>query len=212
MKMLLIRNAEHRGHEENRWPTDDTGLSREGVRQSVILCRHLASASVTQVISSPALRATQTIRLLAEQKKLPMQECADLKNLGMGDCTGLTHEETRTLLGLSAWEEAFRCPKDDVRYFKDGETLSELAMRAWRGVNQIVSEHGQNDNALVAVATHEEVIGVLLCKMTGMPLSRLWWWGGRLRPPLYANITEVLWRDGQWTLVHFGCTKHLAEL
>lgn len=142
------------------------------------------------------------------QKGLPVQQTVAFRSLDMGECTGMTYDETRAAIGANDWEEVLSGPKADKRYFKSGESLSELARRSWIELERLIAACGSNDSTVV-IGTHEEVIGALLCKMTALPLSRLWWWGGRLRPPLYASITEVLWKNGQWTLVHFGCTKHL---
>jgi len=163
---------------------------------------------IVAVYSSPTVRAVETIRLLAEDRGLAIEQTTAFKALDMGECTGMTYEKTREITGFAAWAEVLSNPKSDMRYFKNGETLDELANRAWRELERIVEEHESEDDVVV-ISTHEEVIGALLCKMADMPLSRLWWWGGRLRPPLYASITEVLWKNGKWRLIHFGCTKHL---
>ncbi|MBP7427873.1 MAG: histidine phosphatase family protein [Candidatus Hydrogenedentes bacterium] len=211
MRLLLVRNAEHVGYAVQRWPEDDTGLSDRGLEQSKHLASHLADESIVCVFASPATRAVETVRYIAEKHRHSVQQTIAFKALDMGECTGLSYDETRKAIGDAAWDEVFRSPQENTRYFKNGETLAELADRSRDGLDQVVSEYGRDDGAVAIVGTHEEVIGVLLCKMTGMPLSRLWWWGGRLLPPLYASITEVLWKNGQWTLVHFGCTKHLEE-
>lgn len=208
MRIVFLRNAEHALYAAQCWPVDTTGLSPNGMVQSKRLFSSLANTPIVAVYSSPTVRAVETIRLLAEDRGLAIEQATAFKALDMGECTGMTYEKTREITGSAAWAEVLSNPKPDMRYFKNGETLDELANRAWRELERIVEEHESEDDVVV-ISTHEEVIGALLCKMADMPLSWLWWWGGRLRPPLYASITEVLWKNGKWKLIHFGCTKHL---
>lgn len=53
-----------------------------------------------------------------------------------------------------------------MRYFENGETLEEAANRAWEKLKKIVSI-GKTDD-VIAISTHEEIIGALLCKMVGL--------------------------------------------
>ena len=207
VKILLVRNAAHDAESNSRWPVDSTGLSSVGLAQRLRLCNALGGESIRDIYASHMSRSIETIRPLALLKGLPITECSEFNGIGMGRCAGMSYAEARELVGDEEFDKVTTNPDPKKRYFPDGETLEELEIRARTKLSSIV--HAGKKDGCAVICTHEEVIGALLCHITGMRLSRVWWWGGRLRPPLYANITELLWENNEWTLVHFGCTLHL---
>lgn len=211
MRLILVHNTEHASCAAGHWPGRDTELSPRGEEQSLKIAECLDDASVNSILSSHTRRGTDTVGALAAHHSERLNaECAfDL--ISIGEHMGLPYDESRALMGDDKCREMLTVPRPDTRYMSGGETLSEMAERAWQRVSQLVLDRSDAERS-VTVSTHEEVIGAILCKMSDMPLSRLWWWAGRLEKPAYASITHVIYDEGRWTLENFGNTLHLVGL
>ncbi|MCB2199035.1 histidine phosphatase family protein [bacterium] len=208
MRILFVRNAEHANHGKGKWPEKVTALSAVGAQQAAALAGVLANGVNGRILSSPTERALATVRHLAERMNCQVEHDAAFAPLNVGGHVGKPYEETRKAFGDIIFTEILTNPSADRLYFDGGETLSEMAERAWARVLELVDQDGES-NKVIVICSHEEVIGALLCKMAGMPLPNLWWWGGRFTPPLYANVSEVLWTGANWRLVSFGNISHL---
>jgi 8-oxo-dGTP diphosphatase len=74
----LVRHAKAGDREE--WNGDDRArpLSKAGRRQAEALARMFADRPLDRILSSPAVRCTDTVRPLAEQRGLPIETREDL--------------------------------------------------------------------------------------------------------------------------------------
>lgn len=211
MRLILVRNAEHAQYLSNRWSTRETELSPKGTKQALRIADCLRNVEIERIYASEMIRAAATVEPLADEMAVDIQTEAAFNPLDIGNHKGRPYEDTRRILGDEVFAEMVSRPQPDKRYFDGGETLREMAERAWQRVVELTQDECDAQSSLV-VSTHEEVIGAVLCKMADMPLSRLWWWGGRLDTPLYASITHVIRQRGRWILESFGNTNHLMGL
>jgi phosphohistidine phosphatase SixA len=90
--LLLVRHAEagHRGD----WEGDDNlrPVNERGSRQSEALVAALARFGPERILSSPAVRCTQTVEPLAAALGLPVKETEDLaENAGRERALALAH-------------------------------------------------------------------------------------------------------------------------
>ena len=78
MAVLLVRHAE--AGDRDRWdgPDEERPLTAEGQAQAEGLPEALAGYDVDRVLSSPALRCTQTVEPLAAAAGLPVEPADDL--------------------------------------------------------------------------------------------------------------------------------------
>jgi broad specificity phosphatase PhoE len=205
MKTLYsIRNAEHRPARVDRWPTKDTGLSKEGREQAIRLAKALRNEGIAELCASGHARAHETAEPLARRcgTKPTIVEAFDPMPLGVYEDMG--DREAAERIGETVLNEIVTSPSAVKDYFGSGESLSDVASRAWRGLQGVI--HATKDGRATAICTHEEVIGALLCKITGMPLKNVWFWGGRLEPARYGALTELEWGQTGWKIVRCGCT------
>jgi len=92
--LVLVRHAEPvrwaRGRAIGR---TDVGLSRAGTRQAVELARQVGQAD--RVVSSPAARALQTARPIADASAVPVEVEDDLREIDFGAFDGRTFASIR---------------------------------------------------------------------------------------------------------------------
>jgi broad specificity phosphatase PhoE len=154
---LLIRHAESSWNAAGRWQgTGDPRLSERGRRQARALARELRSERIDRLVTSDLARARQTATALGDALELTPQVDARLRELDIGDWTGLT------------WDEIARIAPDELRRFERGdpdapaggaETRRDIRRRAREAVHGIAAEQpGQR----VAIVTHLGVIRALL--------------------------------------------------
>lgn len=211
MHLFLVRNAHHAAESERKWPVDDTELSCVGKVQSLKISEFFATKNISAMFSSTMLRARDTARPLEERLGLSVVERVGFNGINMGDLAGRNYEAATELLKADEdYKEMLTDPDPQKQYFQNGETLAQLAKRSGDELQRIVT--GGKSRDVIVIFTHEEVIGALLCQITGMGLSKIWWWGGRSHDPMYANITHLTYDRDVWKLLHFGCTRHLEGL
>jgi len=105
-RIYLIRHA--KAGDRSAWTEDDRfrPLSKAGRRQAEAIVEGLRGAGVARVLSSPHVRCTQTVRPLALDRGLPIEESEALSE-------GASLEEAMDLLA-SAGEGAVICSHGDL--------------------------------------------------------------------------------------------------
>ena len=173
MKILLARHGETPWNAEGRYQgQEDIPLSEVGLAQATALGQRLQDLQIDRAVASPLDRATRTAQLaLGESRAQQLQFDAGLKEIGHGDWEGLLASEiqARDPERLQAWRDA---PDTVLMPGPGGESLQQVFDRAWPAFARACEGLG-NDDTLLVVA-HDAVNRVLLCKILGIPFSRLW--------------------------------------
>lgn len=163
LRVGLLRHGEVEGGARFRGHTDDP-LTPAGLAQM-----HTALADHggwDRVISSPLIRCAEFSNAYAGQNALPLTFDARLKEMYFGLWEGrsaaeLMAEDSEALARF--WRNPDACPPPD------GESLTRFQTRVLDAWNDIVSAYtGQR----VLIVTHGGVIRVLLCHVSGIPVSR----------------------------------------
>ena len=164
MRLYLIRHAAT-AETGKRLSSADPAipLSSEGEAMAAQLAEQLASLNLAAVYSSPTQRCRQTVAALARQRGLRLRTVKDLVEADYGSWLG---RPLRSAYKLKAWGRLMASP---ARFrFPEGETLSEVQWRAVAAVEHLAGKHG---GEAVAVASHADVIRVILAYYLGMPLD-----------------------------------------
>ncbi|RFA11299.1 hypothetical protein B7R54_14370 [Subtercola boreus] len=194
--LYLARHGETVWHSENRYAgSSDIGLTERGVEQSRALGEWSSSHGVTDVYSSPLLRAVQTATPSASGLDLPVRQDIRLREVDFGAGEGLTAREM---------SEQF---PDALRAFRDrpatsplpgGERGAEAIDRVWPAIQEISNlldaESGRKRVERKAlIVMHSTLMRLVLCKVLGIPLDNY-----RRAFPLVQNvaITSILLPDG----------------
>lgn len=173
MRILLARHGETPWNAEGRYQGQiDIALSPVGEGQARALGARLADVGIARAVASPLSRAKATAEFaLGESRRALLATDPGLMEIGHGDWEGLLAGEIRERdpERLRAWREA---PETVLMPGQGGESLQDVLDRAWPALERAMSGLGDDDTLLLVA--HDAVNRVLLCRILGIPLSRLW--------------------------------------
>ena len=171
MRILLARHGETAWNAEGRYQgQEDIALSPVGEAQARSLGERLRHVHIDRAVASPLQRALRTAELaLGEDRVGLLTTDAGLKEIAHGDWEGLLASEIRERDAdrLHAWRHA---PHEVL--MPQGESLQHVLDRAWPALADACKGLGAADTLLVVA--HDAVNRVLLCRIMGLPLARLW--------------------------------------
>ncbi|WP_305805562.1 histidine phosphatase family protein [Stenotrophomonas sp. YIM B06876] len=171
MRILLARHGETPWNAEGRYQGQiDIPLSPLGEAQAKALGERLKGLEITRAVASPLARAQSTARfaLGADREAMLLTE-PDLQEIAHGEWEGLLASEIndRDPARLRAWRE-----EPDTVLMPGGESLRQVLDRSWRGLAAAAEGLGEDDTLLVVA--HDAVNRVILCRVLGLPISKLW--------------------------------------
>ncbi|HEY7417565.1 MAG TPA: histidine phosphatase family protein [Ktedonobacteraceae bacterium] len=139
--IYLIRHCQTTGQEP------DAVLTAEGERQAEKLADFLSDAPITRIVSSPFVRAIQSIEPLAHRLRLRIETDPRLQERVLSDSS------------LSNWRENLRQTFEqlDLR-FPGGESSREAMQRASAVVHDVL----RNPTGVVAIVSHGNLSTLLL--------------------------------------------------
>ncbi|KQZ66248.1 MULTISPECIES: histidine phosphatase family protein [unclassified Lysobacter] len=171
MRILLARHGETPWNAEGRYQgQEDIPLSPIGEAQAIALGERLREVAITRAVASPLVRARRTAELaLGPARAATLQLDPGLMEIAHGTWEGLLASEIRERDGerLQAWRDT-----PDAVLMPGGESIQHVLDRAWPAFARAAEGLGEHDTLLVVA--HDAVNRVLLCKVLGIPLARLW--------------------------------------
>ncbi|MDI3417599.1 histidine phosphatase family protein [Streptomyces luteolus] len=185
--LILVRHGETIWHAENRYTgRSDIPLTPRGRTQADHLATWAKQANLEALWVSPLGRALKTAAPSASATGLEACVDARLRELDFGDAEGMTTAEMRAAFpeALAAFH---RDPAGD--HLPGGELPADAVRRAMECLDEIRAAH---PNGRVLIVGHSTLNRLLLCHLTGVPLSEY-----RRRFPVVRNcaVTELRW-DG----------------
>jgi probable phosphoglycerate mutase len=173
MRVLLARHGETPWNAEGRYQGQrDIPLSPVGEAQARALGERLRKVEVMRALASPLSRAARTAELaLGEDRTAMLRFDPGLQEIAHGDWEGLLASEIAQGHPelLRAWRES---PETVLMPGEGGESLQHVLDRAWPALERACAGLGPQD--LLLVVAHDAVNRVLLSRILGLPLSRLW--------------------------------------
>jgi broad specificity phosphatase PhoE len=118
---------------------------------------------LTAAYSSPLERCMETVQPLAAGQRLGIVPSEALVEMDCGEWTGRTLASLRR---TKLWREVQRSPS--TFRFPGGESFAEAQIRAVEEVERIARRHRRGR---VAVATHGDIVRIVLAHATGAPLD-----------------------------------------
>ena len=204
MRVLLARHGETPWNAEGRYQgQEDIALSATGEAQARALGERLREVRIDRAVSSPLARARRTAELALGQARAPMLSAdAGFMEIAHGEWEGLLAAEIRERdpERARAWRDA---PHEVL--MPGGESLQHVLDRAWPALERACAGLGDGDTLLVVA--HDAVNRVLLCRVLGLPLPRLW----RFRQaPTTLNLLEGPSPDRLEVVRLNDCAHHTA--
>jgi len=213
MRILLARHGETPWNAEGRYQGQiDIPLSPVGEGQATALGQRLRDVRIDRAVASPLSRAQLTARLaLGDARADMLQTDADLQEIAHGEWEGLLASEIQQKdpARLLAWREE---PENVL--MPGGESLRQVLDRSWRGLARATEGLGEDDTLLVVA--HDAVNRVLLCRILGLPIARLWTFRqapttlNLLEGPSVEQLEVVRLNDCAHHTPFFGEAKHRA--
>lgn len=171
MRVLLARHGETEWNAAGRYQGQaDIPLSPVGEAQARALGARLAEVPIDRAVASPLARARRTAELaLGEARATTLRLDPGLQEIAHGTWEGLLASEIRDRDGdrLRAWRDT---PHEVL--MPEGESLQHVLDRAWPALQRACEGLDATDTLLVVA--HDAVNRVLLCRILGLPLARLW--------------------------------------
>jgi probable phosphoglycerate mutase len=184
MRILLARHGETPWNAEGRYQgQEDIPLSPVGEAQARALGERLYDLRIDRAVASPLTRAFRTAELALGEDRASMLTTDDgLMEIAHGTWEGLLASEIRERDAdrLLAWRHA---PHEVL--MPEGESLEHVFARAWPALARACAGLGIDDTLLVVA--HDAVNRVLLCRILGIPLAKLW---GFRQAPTTLNLIE----------------------
>lgn len=204
MRLLLARHGETPWNAEGRYQgQEDIALSATGEAQARALGERLRELRIDRAVASPLARARRTAELALGDARAPMLATdPGFMEIAHGEWEGLLAAEIRARDPDRA--RAWRDTPHEV-LMPGGESLQHVLDRAWPALERAAAGLGDGDTLLVVA--HDAVNRVLLCRVLGLPLSRLWTFR---QAPTTLNLLEGP-SPGQLEVVRLNdCAHHTA--
>jgi phosphoserine phosphatase len=212
MRILLARHGETPWNAEGRYQGQiDIPLSPIGESQAQALGERLKSVDITRAVASPLSRAQRTAQLALGARADMLLTEPELQEIAHGEWEGLLASEIheKDPSRLRAWRE-----EPDTVLMPGGESLRLVLDRSWRGLARAAEGLGEDDTLLVVA--HDAVNRVILCRILGLPISRLWSFRqapttlNLLEGPDIEQLEVVRLNDCAHHTPFFGEAKHRA--
>jgi broad specificity phosphatase PhoE len=214
MNVLLVRHGETNWNREGRYQgRTDIPLSPDGEAQVKALGLRLAHLPIARAISSPLSRARRTAEAILVGRTTPLEFDDGLLEISHGEWEGqlasdleLSHAEM-----FGTWRTH---PDRHVPAGPGAETLGDVEDRAWPVLLNLCSTLGPDDTGLIAA--HDAVNRALLCRVLGLPLSRVWMFRQApatlnvLSGPSFAELQLVRLNDSEHASPLLGEAMHRA--
>jgi phosphoserine phosphatase len=172
MHILLVRHGETPWNREGRYQgRTDVPLSPDGERQVEALSVRLAHVPIVAAVASPLVRARRTAEAILGQRGTALTLEPALIEISHGAWEGQlsTDVEAAHADMIGTWRSR---PDRDVPAGPGAETLGDVEARAWPAFEHLAAQLREHDTGLLVA--HDAVNRVLLCRVLGLPLTRVW--------------------------------------
>jgi probable phosphoglycerate mutase len=206
MYILLVRHGETSWNREGRYQgRTDVPLSPVGEAQAAGLAARLAGVPIAIAVASPLARARRTAEIVLGARGTRLELEDGLVEISHGAWEGQLSSDVEAAHAemLGAWR---RRPDRDVPAGPGAETLGDVEARAWPVLERVAGRLRGDATALVAA--HDAVNRVLLCRVLGLPLTRVW---AFRQAPATLNVLSGP-SLGELQLVRLNDSEHVAPL
>ena len=145
-RLLLVRHGQSVWNADGRWQGQaDPPLSPLGEEQARDAAPRLAAFGFSRLLASDLQRARRTAELVADALRLPVELDPDLREIDVGDWTGMTRAEieARWPGELADWSEG------RSQSTIGGETRSHLTARACSSLLRVAADGEPGDRVLL---------------------------------------------------------------
>jgi len=172
MNVLLVRHGETPWNREGRYQgRTDTLLTPEGEAQATRLGLRLAGLPIAIALTSPLTRTRRTAAAVLGDRPVVLEPEEGLIEISHGAWEGLLASDIEISHAelFGTWRVR---PDRHVPAGPGAETLGDVEDRAWPVLVRTCARLAADETALIVA--HDAVNRVLLCRVLGLPLTRVW--------------------------------------
>ena len=167
VRVILVRHGATDWNLQGRCQgASDRPLSELGIRQAEEIAAILSKESVRAIYSSNLQRARHTAQLISRPHDLSVIIEDDVRELDHGQLEGLTFNDIKE--NFADFILKWRSVPAEIQV-PGGESLVDVAQRAWQGLNRIARRH-QFGETVVVVSHNFPILGIV-CRITETPLN-----------------------------------------
>ena len=169
-RIFLWRHPEVQGVADGRfWGHTDVSLTRQGRVQIKAVVKRMSREKLTAIYSSDLVRTRVVAEAVARKQSIrrKVEALPALRELNLGIWEGLTFKEIAERFPME-----LQARVDDLAGFRilGGESLSDMAERVVPAFMEMV---GANQGGVVCVVAHAGVNRIILTRLLGAPLDRI---------------------------------------
>lgn len=201
MRLIVVRHGETLYNTDHRITgQSDIALNPIGEQQAALVGAYLAKETIDLIVSSDLQRTRATARAIAQERDIPIYEDPDLREIAMGKWEGFTNDE----ISVRFADTVVPWRTDAINYGipGGGENLQQVNARITRALSR-----WQTPDKTVVWVTHGGFIGLLVCNVLGLDISRRW----QFRHD-NASITEIWLEPGRTILARLNEIGHLINM
>lgn len=175
----------------------DSQLSELGRRQACDAKSKLVGETLRAAYCSTSIRAIETTQILLGDRKLPIHQMDELREINLGVWEGMNMKEVSNLFPVEY--QAF-WGQPGAYQSVDGETFHELQARAVEAVVRIMED---NRGHTILLVSHAAFIKTTLAYFERRPFDRIW------EPPVAENLSHsiIVEREPQSYEIALYCDK-----
>ncbi len=182
-ELWLVRHGQTDWNLQGRYQGNtDLALNETGLAQAVALAEVIEGERIQAIYSSDLQRAFVTAQAVAKKFHLPIHPEPRLREVRLGEWEGMLFPDIKAQYAEN-WAER----EADPLYARPigGESVYDVAQRAWPAVDEIAARHHPGP---VLVVAHGLVLATLICGASNRSLSHTY-----QNIPDNAAITVIQW-------------------
>lgn len=173
LRVILVRHGETEWNNQNRLQgSTDVPLNDKGKLQAEKVSTFLKNVPIHHAFSSSLIRSKDTASIILQHHNITLETRPALAEIHRGHWQGMTLDEIEMqyLEKFNLWRKH---PQRLQNY--SGETLQSASDRIWTEWHNLLnSSQSQLKFRTVLVVAHEGVNRLLICRLTGLSLSKFW--------------------------------------
>ena len=201
--VYVVRHGESEGNKIDAFiGRTDVPLTDLGVKQAELTAEYLKDVKFSAIYTSDLMRARQTAAPSEKIHNLKAVPEPAFREIFGGDWEKKPYHDL-----INLYPETYSVWKNDIASARadNGESVKELYERVTRKLKELALEH---DGENILVFTHAMPVRAIMCMAKELPLKNL----GEIPWVSNPSVTELLFKDGKFTLVKEGYDVHLGKL
>lgn len=200
-RVILVRHGQtlwnalgkYQGH-------TDVPLNEVGIEQARKVAKRLAGENISAVYASDLSRAKDTAKIIAQKHGLEVETDKKLREMNFGLWEGKTYNQIQ-----EEYPQLVKVWISDPQLLQipQGETFSQVQLRAIRALKEIIRRH--NINETIVVVAHGLTIISIICAVLEIDLKNMW----KIKQG-NTGISIIEFYDNNGILTLFNDTHHLS--